>query len=466
MALVRKVVAEIVAGNPGADASWDGRFTAWESQLADLQRRFEEFPEVMDEIRNGRTAIAAQRGKTDAFRKEAGRVDSLAALGNAATGPDALASALEAFRRAHPDAPESSEFEIALAAKPAWEAVMAWSALRTPPSAALAERPQADRDAAISVIDAHIAAFPGSPYGSACRALRPLLSPAPDWRRWLSDKLSTLEPMALWFIERKDGSRWYCKSDPRRVPMQNQAGGQWKSVLVLQGASMKEAFERFDQGQVKAEGPSPQMAFAARLAALLADEASAANDIDAAFDAMSALRGDESVDGVFAGLLMRGLLESAASELPDCVRPEIEAAARRIAKEKLEQVDWLNPRDPDARARGRAVRALLREVVQVELWRRTYQSAVASACGALATAFEPAGVVVGPAGSRSFLGSGGRLPTAGTVLWVAEPPIGDKTAAMVRLGVVGESGSVAFEAAANSVPSGTLVFAARRGVLK
>jgi hypothetical protein len=37
---------------------------------------------------------------------------------------------------------------------------------------------------------------------------------------------------------------------------------------------------------------------------------------------------------------------------------------------------------------------------------------------------------------------------------------------MVRLGIVDESGSVTFEAAANSVPSGTLVFAARRGALK
>jgi len=463
---VKRALAEIVAGSPGADASWDGRFTAWESELADLQRRYEEFPEVMEELRNGRAAIAAQRGKTDAARKEAGRLESLASLGNAATSPDALAAALEAFRRAHPDAPESSEFEAAIAAKPAWDAVMAWSALRTPLAAELADRPQADRDAAISVIDRHLGAFSVSPYGSACRSLRPLLSPAPDWRSWLSDKLSTLEPLALWFIERKDGSRWYCKSDPRRVPMQTQAGGQWKSVLVLQGSSMKEAFERFDQGQLKAEGPSPQMAFAARLAQLMADDARATNDIDAAFDAISALRSDETIDGVLAGLLMRGLLESASPELPDFVRPEIEAAAKRIAKEKLEQVDWLNPRDSDARARGRAARALLREVVQVDLWRKEYSAAVASACAALAAAYEPAGVVVGPAGLRSFLGAGGVTPSAGTVRWVAEPSIGDKVAAMVRRGIVDESGSVTFEAAANSVPSGTLVFAARRGALK
>ena len=459
----KKVVAEVVEAKPDADASWDGRYAAWESALADVQRQYGDFPEVADEVRTGRTAIAAQRAKTDAARTEVGRVGSLASLGAAATGPDALVAALEAYRGSHPDSAESAEFEAAIAAKPTWDAVMAWSALRARPTAALADQPQKDRDAAIAAIDAHLGAHPGSPYAAACAALKPLLSSAPNWRSWLAEKLTTMEATSLWSIERKDGSRWYCKSDPRRVPMQTQAGGQWKSVLVIQGSSMKEAFERFDQGQLKSEGPSPQMAFAKQLTDLMDNDEKAVNDVDAAFDAIAAIRSDDSVDGALAATLMRGLLESAGPELPECVRADIELAAKRIAREKPDQIDWMNPRDPDARARSRAARAAMREAVQVDLWRKAYASAVAAASAPLAAAYEPAGVIVGSEGSRSFLPSGGAAPAAGTALWVAEPPIGGKAAAMVRIGTTKDAGAVDFEPEARSVPAGTLVFIARRG---
>lgn len=459
----KAVVAEVVAAKPDADASWDGRYSAWESALADVQRQYGDFAEVTEEVRAGRTAIAAQRAKTDAARTEVGRVGSLASLGAAATGPDALVAALEAYRGAHPDSAEADAFEAAIAAKPTWDAVMAWSSLRARPTAALADQPQKDRDAAIAAIDAHLGAHPASPYAAACAALKPLLSAAPNWRSWLSEKLTTMEPMSLWSIERKDGSRWYCKSDPRRVPMQTQAGGQWKSVLVVQGSSMKEGFERFDQGQLKAEGPSPQMAFAKQLADLLDNDEKAVNDVDAAFDAMAAIRADDTVDGALAATLMRGLLESAAPELPECVRADVELAAKRIAREKPDQVDWLNPRDPDARARSRAARAAMREAVQVDLWRKAYSSAVAAACAPLSAAYEPVGVLVGTGDAPAFLPSGGAAPVAGTALWVAEPPIGGKASAMVRVGTLKDAGSVEFEPAARTVPAGTLVFAVRRG---
>ena len=462
----RKVVAEVAGARPDADASWDGRYSAWESALADVQRQYGEFDEVMAEVRSGRTAIAAQRAKTDAARTEVGRVGSLASLGAAGTGPDALVAALEAYRRAHPDSPEAGEFESAIAAKPTWDAVMAWSALRTRPTAALADQPQKDRDAAIAAIDAHLGAHPGSPYAAACASLKPLLSAAPNWRTWLSEKLTTMEPMSLWSIERKDGSRWYCKSDPRRVPMQSQAGGQWKSVLVIQGSSMKEAFERFDQGQLKSEGPSPQMAFAKQLGDLMDNDEKAVNDVDAAFDAIAAIRGDDTLDGALAATLMRGLLESVAPEMPECVRADVELAAKRVAREKPDQVDWLNPRDAEARARSRAARAAMREAVQVDLWRRSYANAMAAACAPLAQAYQPAGVVVGGEGAPAFLPSGGDAPPAGTALWVAEPPIGEKAAAMVRLGTVKDGGAVEFEPAARTVPAGTLVFVAKRGGAK
>jgi len=73
----KTVVAEVVDAKPDADASWDGRFAAWESALADVQRQYGDFAEVADEVRTGRTAIAAQRAKTDAARTEVGRVEEI-----------------------------------------------------------------------------------------------------------------------------------------------------------------------------------------------------------------------------------------------------------------------------------------------------------------------------------------------------------------------------------------------------
>lgn len=331
------------------------------------------------------------------------------------------------------------------------------------PTAALAGQQQKERDAAAAAVRAHREAFPASPYAEACSAVEPLLGTAPNWRGWLDEKLGSMEPLQLYSIERKDGSRWYCRKDPSKEAVQTQAGVAWKSILAIQGRSMKESFERFEQAQIRSEGPSPQKAFAVQLKDLLGDDEKAVNDIDAAFDALSALRDNEAVDGALVAVLVRGLLETMSSEMPPVLRADLEKAAKRIAREKADEIDWLNPRDPEARTRSRAARGAVREAVQVDLWRKAYAAAIAAACKPLADAYEPAGVLVKRDGKVTVLGANGVMPAAGTALWVVEPAAGDRPSAMVRVGAVLPGDGVDLTSAAGSVPAGTMVFVPRKG---
>ena len=237
-----------------------------------------------------------------------------------------------------------------------------------------------------------------------------------------------------------------------------------KNVMVYQGSkSKKTTFEKFEQLQLKTEGPSPQTVFRKQLAELIADDEKSVNDIDGAFDAISALRENETVDGALAALLMQGLLESMAPHMPTVVRPQIEAAAKRIAKEKPDTIDWINPRDLDARARSRAARAAMREAVQPELWRKAYVSAMASACAPLAVVYEPAGVFVKSGGKDVFLPNTSTVAPANTTLWIAEPPIGSTLGMMIKLGTVKQGGLVEFDSAATTVTPGNMVFTIKRG---
>ncbi len=463
MARAKATTREITAAQPTGDASWDGTFTAWESALADVQRQYGEFDEVTQEVRAGRASLMAQRTKTDTARVETGRVGKLGGLGGAATSPQKLVDALAAYINAHDDSAEAKDFKAAKVALPTWEAVTAWSAVQPRPSVLLADRPQAERDAVAAAIDTYVHEYPSSPYGAECEALAPLLVAAPGWRAALTEKLESMEELTYWMIERKDGSRWYCKADPRSSPLQTQDGVAFKSVMVYQGKSKKTAFERFEQLQLKTEGPSPQTVFGKQLAELIADDEKSVNDIDGAFDAMTALRENETIDGALAAQLMQGLLESMAPQMPAVIRPQIEAAVKRIAKEKPDAIDWINPRDADARTRSRAARAAMREAVQPELWRKAYVSAMASACAPLAVVYEPAGVFVKSAGKDVFLSNKSTVAPANTTLWIAEPPIGSNLGMMIKLGTVKQGGVVEFDSASTTVTPGNMVFTIKRG---
>jgi hypothetical protein len=463
IARAKAIAQEIMAAQPTGDASWDGTFTAWESALADVQRQYGDFDEVTKEVRAGRTSLMAQRAKTDAARVETGRVGKLGELGTAATSPQKLADALAEYSNAHDDSAEAKDFKAAMLALPTWEAVTAWSAVQPRPTVLLADRPQKERDAVAAAIDEYVQAHPSSPYGSACEALAPLLVAAPGWRVYLEDKLGTMEEFTYWMIETKNGSRWYCKGDPRLAPLQRQDGVAVKNVMVYQGKGKQTTFEKFEQLQLKTEGPSPQTVFGKQLAELIADDEKSVNDIDGAFDAMAALRENETIDGALAAQLMQGLLESMAPHMPAVIRPQIEAAVKRIAKEKSDTIDWINPRDPDARTRSRAARAAMREAVQPELWRKAYVSAMASACAPLAVVYEPAGVFVKSGGKDGFLPNKITVAPANTTLWIAEPPIGSNPGMMIKLGTVKQDGAVEFDSAATTVTPGNMVFTIKRG---
>ena len=459
---VRAIRAQVAEAEPSADPSWDGRLAQWESALADVQRANADLPEVAEDVGNARSLVTSQRRKVQSARVEQERMGKLATLGAAASSPSSLVAVIEAYAAAHPGTPEAAELARAAAGRAAWEALVAWSTVKPAPTAALAGRPQSERDAAAEAVGRYAAAHPQSPFVADCQAVRGLLEAAPQWRTWMEEKLTNLEPLGYWMIELKDGTRRYCRKNPKLDPWQQRPGTATKSVMVLQGKSGKESFEEFEQRLVKFEGESPQMALARQLRDALADDERSANDLDAAFDVLAAIRAADGIDGALAASMARGLIESLAPQAPAPLRPQLEAAAKRLAREKPDDVDWINPRDADARERSKAALATMREVVQPDRWRKAYESSLAAACAPFARRWVPAGALAKPDGEPRFLPVADGPPPAGTELVAIEPGLGNAPARIVPVGTV-RAGGVEFLPASSAFPAGSMLFVMRGG---
>jgi hypothetical protein len=237
---------------------------------------------------------------------------------------------------------------------------------------------------------------------------------------------------------------------------QQRPGTATKSVMVLQGKSGKESFEEFQQSLVKSEGESPQMTLAKQLREALADEERSVNDLDAAFDVLSKIRAADALDGALAASLARGLVESLAQQAPAPLRSQLEAAAKRLARQKPDDIDWIDPRNPGARERSKAAGAAMREVVLPDQWRAAYGSALAAACKPFESRYVPAGVLVQRGGVPGFLPVDD-APEPGSELLAIEPPEGSKVARIVPVGTVEEGGAELLPAA-GSFPSGSMLF--------
>ncbi len=457
----RRIGSVTLDGSPASD----GAIAKWETDLGDIERGNRDLPEVMSAVQSARTLVTEQRERVQAARAEAARLGQRAGLAAAAGDPARLAAALSTYAKQHRGTAEASGFEEAVAAAPAWDAVLAWGAVAPAAGTRLARAKESDRQAAVAAIDAYRTAHPASPFDAQAAALRALLVPAPQWRTWIEDKTTELEPLRWFMIERKDGSRWYCRKDPTRDPWQPKVGRQVKSVMVVVGRGadqFKERFEEFDQAAVRQEGPSPQSALATRLREIAADEERTSNDVESALAALEAIRGADAVDGALAATLAQGLIESFMPQAPEVLRPRLEAAARRLAKERPADIDWYDPGATGARERSRAARVALREAVQPEQWRKAYGSAVAAAGAPFAVGYAAAGIVLRDAAGETMFAAGpGGAPPAGTELFAVEPAVGGAAARLFRVGTTGTGGTAAFEPGVQAIAPGSMLFMKR-----
>jgi hypothetical protein len=271
-------------------------------------------------------------------------------------------------------------------------------------------------------------------------------------------------------IERTDGTRWYSLKDPRSAPWQPKpAGKESKFVSVSKGrvdGKAVDSIEEFQRSAVRFEGESPQMAMAVRIRDALADDTKTPNDMAALFAALEAIRASDTVDGAILVSVARSVVEKAIPELPEAMRPQFEAASRRLARERPDDIDWLDPTDSAARKKSAAASAAVREALQVDAWRKAYAGLVKDASTPFSTGYAPGGVMVVRDGEPSFLTAPGAAPASGTVILAAEPPVGDAAAAVVTVGTVGSGGAIAWEPAARALPSGTMLFRTRSGTAR
>lgn len=476
---VRAIAQEIAGLQISADeAAYLAALADADARLAAAVRGAEGQAAVLREIEDARALLAARQAAQREVAAEQIRAQALAGIAAAATDPQALQIALEAFAQEYAGTPEAAALAEAIAAAPAWMGLARWSAVTTTGGLSkAATAPQADRDALYGALQTYAGANPGSPFTPAARALAAMVTPAQGWRTWVEDKIAQLPAFRLFSVELRDGTRLYMTQDPASVPTQTDpAGGSYRvyPVLLSEGTAPRTGFQRVEVASVKAQGPAPQRALIPGLRQLLeGDTPATANDIQAALTLLAQLRDSDPVDGAFAAQVTRGVLESLEPEAPGVLQEGMRAAARRLARERPEEVNWLSP-SPAERERSRALRVLLRQLIRVEEWRKAYADAVAAAAAPLVVRIEPAGVLLGrpavAAGStpgtapiRVAHWPKGRTPTGPAELVALRVGVGNTPSALVQIGRVDGTGVVALDADAQAWPLGTLIWVRRQG---
>lgn len=454
---------------------------ALEARLASVQRAAAGQPAVLREVQAAQAVLAAHRSLAATQQAERDRAESVRALTRNLGDPLALQLAMDAIVKANPGTPEADGLAESARAAPLWGAVEAWSTLAgRVPFRSLGTATQTDRDAATAAMRAYLSQYAASPYAGPARAFVGLVQPASGWRTWLEEKLDQLPPFAYYSVELKDGRRLYMTRDPATVETQRDPGGgayRVYPVLATGGLDARTTFERVDAANVRTQGPSPQRALAATLRALVEESAAggetsstngangAPNDVLAALAVLAAVRNADAVDGAFAAQLARGVLESFEPEAPAPIQAALQAAARRIAREKPEEVEWVGGA-PGARDRSKALKAVLREALKVDDWKKAYLAAAAEAATPLERRFDAVGLLTGPAQATAGRGVAvpdGRVVAKGAAIYALRVGVGDRPSAMERIGTMGDGGALQLEAGSADFPLGTMVFTVRGG---
>lgn len=465
---VRELQQQLAAGQGNADeTAWMGTLSAAEATLGALERAAHSNPSVLDEVRRAQTLVAAQRGAMQSAREDRLRVDALRGLAAHAQDPAALRVAMERFSNEHAGTPEAQSLAAALSAAPLWQAIADWNAVmqgRAPTKAATMK--QSERDSLHSALRAYATANAGAPMAAPARSFATLLVPADGWRLWMEDKLQ-LPAFSYFVIELKDGTRYYTLQDPTRLAVQTEPGGKtYKivSVLTTGGVDPKSSFQRIDESAIKSQGPSPQAAFAAAIKAQLEEpdsDPTVANGVQAALTVLAKVRDTEAMDGVFAAQIARGVLESLEPELPTALKEPIQAATRKIIREKPEGTDWVAG-GTAARDRSRAFRAVLKDALKVEQWRKAYSDAIVAAAAPLQNRYAPVAIVLDPA-TRSIASSGAGALPSNADLFALRVGVGNEPSTMVQVGKTDAKGTISATPEAAQFSVGTLVFARQGG---
>jgi hypothetical protein len=473
MKRAKAINLEVSSAEPDASPAWDGKYAAWESALGDVERQDGTFPEVQAEVARGRTYLAAQRNKTAAARTMAEQSRRLDSIAPQSGQPARLADALEAFVAAHPEAPQSADFRQAAAALPGWDALLAAQAIQPVPNAALATAPQRNRDEVRTGLDRYSSQHAAGPYADAVAQLLPLLAPATQWRTNLLDKLKSSADFELFTVDRKDGARFYLKSNPNRVAPQ--AGTGKRFLMVLKNSDGDEALLEVTQDKIRSEGDSPQRKLRSQLRELLDTPEAAGNDVQGALAALRAIVGAKDMDPVFHCGLLQAALEYMSPEMPPVLKERMEAAAARLKRELPDGIDWRDEAyqrtrgspgemDDELRKRPAKITAAIAQAMDLDAWQKAYAAAVAAAAKPFETMWEPAGVMLREGSTPVFAAAPGVQPGEGAAIAAVEPAAaGGGAAKVVTIGLAGKDGKVLFQPAAMTFPQGTMLFMPKRG---
>ncbi|MFO0782141.1 MAG: hypothetical protein U0636_00470 [Phycisphaerales bacterium] len=459
---IAELAKEVSAVDPST-AEAPSTLTALETKLQALERSAADQPELRQQLDNVRALVVAQRSSAQSAAAGSERQSALQALAAQSTEPLALAGAIKAFADRYPGTPEAVALAQAAVAAPQWNAVAQWNeVVGTRPWGRAAQLSNEERDTMRDALKAYVDAYPASPFAALARQMMAMLSNPESWRGWASGKLDTLPAFTYYVVDLIDGSRLYTTQDPARINLQSRANlPQYKVIPVLQkddpagGTVLMDV----DTARIKKAGPSPQMLLAGQLRQVVADpepQGDWANGMTAALAVLQRVRDAQDVDGAFAAQLARGVLESLDAEAPAELRPALQSAAKRIARERPEDVAWVAGSQP-ARARSAELRALLKQVLTVEAWRKTLAEAPAAVAGAMMRPV-PVGMLMGLE-SRVLTTPPGTSAPAGASLLALKVGVGTVPSELVRIGQVDGAGAVTLDQAASAFPMGTMVFA-------
>ena len=428
------------------------RCVALATELANLPGATAESRTRVEQIAgDARKSLAALREQADAERAVEQTLERLPTLFRR---PDELAAALRAFHGRFPTHALAADFDRAAASAIHWQAVEAWRALRLQWGNRLRLHDPTAVEARLGELDAHLKAYPRTPYRDAAIAYRGYLRVAKAAMQ--GGSLLKLDEIRQMFanpliadvlvLRAKDGRAYYTLAKKAR---EHRYGGRaFVSIDHIVDGALALGKITLDAAKVDtALEPAPQT-HAAKAAADRIRDFRGPGWETFCLGLAELVRAQEGIDPVLRASILVRLLQLGARCAP-FRGSQIDAALQPLSDVDLD-VAWMNPDDRDAnRIRPRVAKILARVGALDKL-----AAAIESDANAMArtlAAHRPVGIVLGtPPG----VDLGERVGSA--PLFVLQPSPGVPT--FRRIGAV-EDGLPVVDRKALDAPRGTLVFA-------
>jgi hypothetical protein len=349
--------------------------TGYQNQLAAFQSRLGELgtysgvsPQLLQtQIRSATALLKQKQEAIDEASLEQSLIDQ---LGRSASSAD-QASVLKMYLEKFNDSPRSVDFQRTLGEVPAEQAVEAWNLLREKWPAAM---PKDLEDAAsrMQQVADYLKAWPSSPfsaplddYASYLRMGQQMAGPDGPWKKSFRDLLNNPLVHDLQMVESQDGKCYFTLGDIKLHSSQ------------LNGQTVSEEFDAVTSSDVskRTHETLARTGLLKNTAPALSPQAAFAEDAERRIDQMNFVDWEQvgpqiiaeltsrtDMNPILQSILLQNALQTGQPMMDWVGEPACKAVADGLAKQGLDNLEWLDPANPPQQSVVDPLKELLRRL--------------------------------------------------------------------------------------------------------